>query len=115
MADNEKSVGGWGSKQYIGNCYVKYGLDAQRFNKLFRLQEGRCAGCKEKIAHPVSRADVEVAWKCQVDHDHTAPDQRDAVRGLLCPPCNRLLGKVQDNWQLLLNLHTYLLQERPKL
>ncbi|MFJ2114160.1 endonuclease domain-containing protein [Streptomyces sp. NPDC087850] len=53
-----------------------YGLDAQDYQRLFEYQEGRCAICRE-----TRQANLEV------DHCH----KTQAIRGLLCARCNRIL------------------------
>ena len=94
---------------------MKYGISAAQLRKLFTIQNGKCKGCDEKLSNPFDKTDWSLGWKLQVDHDHSAADQRKAVRGLLCPSCNRLLGKVQDDWARLQRLHDYLLAPRPEL
>jgi len=73
-----------------------YGLSAEEYDRLFRLQGGRCAICRNK-----SRT-IRLA----VDHDH----QTQAVRGLLCKRCNHdLLGGGHDSIDMLLRAIAYLL------
>lgn len=61
-----------------------YGLAKGEYAKLYEFQGGHCALCRR--ATGASR-------KLSVDHDH-ADGQ---VRGLLCRPCNTLLGHARDN------------------
>lgn len=56
-----------------------YGITLDEYERLFIEQNGLCAICK---AEPIK-------YKLAVDHDHDT----GAVRGLLCPPCNRALEK----------------------
>jgi hypothetical protein len=73
----------------------QYGITVEDFNKLFE-QQGRC--CKIcKTTEPNSK------W-C-VDHDH---HNDKAVRGILCSPCNFLLGHAQDSPAILREAANYL-------
>lgn len=60
-----------------------YGLKPGEYAKLYELQGGHCALCQR--ATGASR-------KLSVDHDHAT----GLVRGLLCRPCNTLLGHARD-------------------
>src|ERR1700757_2464970 len=64
--------------------FERYGLTIDEYNGLYELQGGRCALCR--IATGRTR-------RLSVDHDHKTGD----VRGLLCRPCNTLLGRVRDS------------------
>jgi len=59
----------------------KYGLSPEEFADILVFQNGRCAICK--TAEP---RDNRNRW-C-VDHNH----QTKEVRGILCDPCNVILG-----------------------
>ena len=63
-------------------------------------QNGRCAICKS--------ADAGNLGTFHVDHCH----KTGAVRGLLCGNCNHLLGKAQDNLEILEAAKQYLLAHR---
>src|SRR4051812_12621786 len=56
-----------------------YGLEKGQYAELYEFQGGHCALCRR--ATGASR-------KLSVDHDHAT----GRVRGLLCRPCNTLLG-----------------------
>lgn len=61
-----------------------YGLPPGGYDALYAFQGGRCAlGCG---ANGASR-------RLSVDHDH----KTGLVRGLLCRPCNDLLGHIRDS------------------
>jgi hypothetical protein len=60
-----------------------YGLQKGEYAKLYLLQGGVCYLCER--ATGASR-------RLSVDHDHAT----GAVRGLLCRPCNTLLGHARD-------------------
>jgi hypothetical protein len=61
-----------------------YGLTAEQYQQLKELQGGACAICQR--ARGISK-------RLAVDHDH----QTGKVRGLLCGPCNKMLGHARDN------------------
>lgn len=60
-----------------------YGLRKGEYAQLYQFQDGFCALCRR--ATGASR-------RLSVDHDHANGD----VRGLLCRPCNSLLGHARD-------------------
>jgi hypothetical protein len=58
----------------------RYGIDERQFQAMWQRQRGLCDICIKPLpARP------------HVDHDHK--DKR--VRGLLCWPCNRLIGRYR--------------------
>lgn len=69
-----------------------YGLDEQGYKALVTGQSGRCAICGER-AVPLT-----------VDHDH----RTGQIRGLLCDPCNRAVGHLQDSPGICLKAAEYL-------
>lgn len=72
-----------------------YGISPQEYDRIYKLQGGRCAICRNK-----SRS-IRLA----TDHDH----QTQAVRGLLCKRCNHdLLGGAHDSVALLWRALAYL-------
>lgn len=60
-----------------------YGLKKGEYAQLYEFQGGLCALCRR--ATGASR-------RLSVDHDHAT----GLVRGLLCRPCNTLLGHARD-------------------
>lgn len=76
------------SAQHAANIEKVYGLTADEYEALLRLQGGKCAICRQR---PVSR-------RLAVDHDH----KTGAVRGLCCSRCNHdLLGSGFDSVDVL--------------
>lgn len=72
-----------------------YGIDAAEYDRIFQVQGGRCAICRNKPA----------SIRFAVDHDH----QTEAVRGILCKRCNHdLLGGSHDSIDLLWRALAYL-------
>lgn len=73
-----------------------YGIDAAEYDRIFKLQGGRCFICRNKPA----------TIRFAVDHDH----QDEDVRGILCKRCNHdLLGGAHDSVVLLWRAIGYLL------
>lgn len=60
-----------------------YGLEKGEYAQLYQFQGGLCALCRR--ATGASR-------RLSVDHSHATEN----VRGLLCRPCNDLLGHARD-------------------
>lgn len=73
----------------------KYGIDADKYDVLFAVQEGRCATCGYRPS---------TGEHLDVDHCH----ETKQVRGLLCRACNTTLGKVKENTETLNNMINYL-------
>jgi len=74
-----------------------YGITPARVAELLEQQDGRCAICR------IAAHEAPKGMLC-VDHDHLT----GVVRGLLCRPCNYMLGHVNDNAATLRSAATYL-------
>lgn len=72
-----------------------YGIEPGDYDKLYEAQGGRCAICQR--ATGASR-------RLSVDHDHAT----GKVRGLLCRPCNDILGHARDDWRYFARAWSYL-------
>lgn len=72
-----------------------YGLQKGEYAQLYEFQGGKCALCRR--ATGASR-------KLSVDHDHAT----GLVRGLLCRPCNTMLGHARDKALFFLRCILYL-------
>ncbi|WP_234335952.1 endonuclease VII domain-containing protein [Streptomyces sp. NRRL S-920] len=73
-----------------------YGLAPGDYDKLYRLQGGRCAICRRATG---------ATRRLSVDHDHAS----GAVRGLLCRPCNSMLGHARDDIEFFQRAIAYLI------
>lgn len=71
-----------------GARYRKHKLSEAQFKELKESQKGLCAICQKPQVNRKGRS-RELA----IDHDH----QTGRVRGLLCDPCNLLLGYVENH------------------
>ena len=78
------------------NLYKHYGITEEDFHALLVLQEGKCAICRKE--NYIGRG----TWN--VDHNH----ENKEVRGLLCTSCNRGLGYLGDNIEILVAAIRYL-------
>jgi Autographiviridae endonuclease VII len=75
----------------------KYGLTRESYEVMLAVQGGGCAICgTNKWGKNRTRA-------C-IDHDH----ETGRIRGLLCQPCNSLLGMAEDNVRILASAIVYL-------
>lgn len=77
-----------------------YGLSLEEYEDLLRSQDHRCGICGSPDPR---RKNGETGNWC-VDHDH----RTGRVRGLLCHPCNRGIGALGDNIQILKAAVAYL-------
>ena len=73
-----------------------YGVDENCYNKMYSNQNGCCAICK---IHQNKLKKV----LC-VDHNHNT----NMVRGLLCDNCNKGIGNLKDNIEIINNAVIYL-------
>ena len=72
---------------------LSYGLTIDDVQTMLNQQGGNCATCESAfVGQP------------HIDHCHTT----GKVRGLLCGPCNRALGMVKDQVDVLLRMVDYL-------
>lgn len=61
-----------------------YGIEPDDYDRLYCYQEGRCAICQRATGK---------TRRLSVDHNH----ETGRVRGLLCRPCNDMLGHGRDD------------------
>ena len=77
----------------------KYGITLIQYDAMLAKQGGVCAICNE---YSIERTGTHT--RMPVDHDH----KTGAVRGILCNRCNLILGKAEDNTELLTKAINYL-------
>lgn len=77
----------------------RYGLTLEQYEALWQRQDGRCAVCRRELVEGAGRTRATC-----VDHDHDT----GAVRGLLCQTCNRALGLLGDNLEVVRRALDYL-------
>ena len=73
-----------------------FGITLEEYNIMLKQQDNKCLICKT-IKCKSGRAFA-------VDHDHIT----NKIRGLLCSNCNHLLGKAQDDVEILSEAIKYL-------
>lgn len=84
-------------QKWIAHLRRKYGMTLNDYEQMLRSQDGKCAICRTET--PGGRTN-----KMHVDHDHITGE----VRGLLCSPCNQMLGYAKDNINILKKAAKYL-------
>lgn len=78
----------------------RYGLRPGEYDEMLEAGGGVCWICGEPETVPDRRL--------AIDHDHTAHQ----VRGLLCTRCNQVLGRMDDDVDLLRRMADYLGRSR---
>ena len=76
---------------------ARHGLTEEEFWSMYEEQDGTCPICDRHIE----------AEDSAIDHNHTTGE----VRGILCKKCNRGLGLLGDNPEILNRAETYLLKQ----
>lgn len=86
------------TKDYTRNKFLKYyyGITLEKYNEMFKNQNGCCAICKKH--------QVELNKRLFVDHCHNT----GKIRKLLCQKCNTLLGMAEENPDVLKEAINYL-------
>jgi len=85
-------------KSKNNNLIWNYNITLEDYNKMLEKQGGGCAICGSK------EIGVARAIYFYVDHNHTT----DEVRGLLCNPCNCLVGFSREDIKILLKTVAYI-------
>jgi hypothetical protein len=80
----------------------KYGITLEEYEGILAAQGGGCAICESVTPRYKGRVIFHV------DHDHAT----GKVRGLLCHPCNMVLGYVVDSVEMLQRSIQYLERHR---
>ena len=83
-----------------------YGMASYSFNALLLLQDFRCAICSKLLGIDNSNYNTTAC----VDHNHKTGE----VRGILCKPCNSILGFSRDNLGILQYASDYLNNTKEK-
>ena len=74
---------------------AKYGITLAEFDAMLAHQDGKCYICHMNQGKK----------HLSIDHDHATGE----VRGLLCQPCNRFLGRISDRPEAGIRVTTYLM------
>lgn len=87
-------------EQAHDNHVVKtYDLQPGQYTLLLNAQNGLCAICGPVTGHKGA------SKRLAVDHNHTTNE----VRGLLCGPCNQIIGLWRDNPEVFVRGYAYLI------
>lgn len=76
----------------------KYGMDIDEFEAWWIVFRGKCGICNEPMTRP-EKSRGQIMTCVSVDHCH----ETGKVRGLLCSGCNKGLGMLKDNINILKN------------
>ena len=82
-------------RAYLHHIKRVYGLSEPEYSRLVSVQGGTCAICRRATGK---------TRRLSVDHNH----KTGFVRGLLCRPCNDLLGWARDDPALFERAAAYL-------
>lgn len=85
---------------YKSTIKMKYGISIEEYDRLLKLQDGKCALCRKP---EVRRLRGNIA-RLSVDHCHVT----GKIRGLLCSKCNTAIGLFEDNKELMQKAIEYL-------
>lgn len=88
------------TKEYDLELHMKrtYGMSFKDYEEMLFAQDGKCAICKAEPPKDQHKT------RLNIDHCHAS----GKVRGLLCDCCNRALGLMRDNTELLQKAIQYL-------
>lgn len=84
---------------------AKYGVPREVLDKMYVVQEGKCAICGEFKTEYNKRGGL------YIDHCH----QTNIVRGLLCNSCNVVIGMAKEDTSILLKAIEYLVKRKVSL
>ena len=79
----------------------RYNLSWEAYLELLAEQDNKCKICSLELSTISEKHTLNAAC---VDHCHTS----GKVRGILCRPCNLVLGNAKDNTEVLKNAIEYL-------
>lgn len=75
----------------------RYGINIEDYERIWKEQSGKC---------PICGIDLKEVWQVDLDHCHTT----NKVRGILCNPCNLMIGHAKDSSERLKKGAEYLQQ-----
>ena len=87
------------------DSYLKrtYGIDSKQYDEMLATQDYKCAICGKTED---TLLDSGVNKSLAVDHNHETGE----IRGILCENCNRGIGLLQEDVEILENSIKYLNQ-----
>lgn len=87
--------------EYHRNLQRSFGISLDEYLQKFKNQNGACAICQEP---ETTTGKAGTLRRLAVDHCHNS----EKIRELLCSRCNKALGAVKDNVELLKKMIAYL-------
>lgn len=89
------------NKRLLKPKYARHGLTEQEFQTAIKNQDNKCRVCQESLE-----------LNSVIDHDHSCCSGvygcKKCFRGVLCSPCNMVLGILKDDRGALLRAAEYL-------
>lgn len=82
----------------------RYNIKIEDYNKMLAEQSGVCAICNRQE----TQIRLGKVQSLGVDHDH----KTGKIRGILCAKCNTLLGKAEDDINILNSAIDYLTKHK---
>jgi hypothetical protein len=100
---NREQLNDWRRNNWVasGRRFRRRGATQKMYDEMYEAQKGCCALCNEP--------EEKFSWLC-IDHDH----ETGKIRGLLCPNCNRGIGLLGDDANLLKKAAEYIESSKRK-
>lgn len=92
------------NKRWDGKLKRTYGITLDQYNQISEQQNNVCAICKDSDE---DRKHLKFKRLC-IDHNHSTGE----IRGLLCSECNKAIGLLNDDPELLQSAITYLTRKK---
>ncbi len=107
-AKEKRSRPDYPAKQRFFFMQWKYGITQEDFASILEAQDEKCAVCRTPETDVIRPGVTRSGKKNRglvVDHDHTTK----VVRGLLCDRCNRAIGLLREDVEVLRRAAEYVL------
>lgn len=98
--------------KWVRHLWESFRLTADKYWAIHAKQGGVCALCQRATGRPRDASAKNRQKRLAVDHRHaccpTTPTCGKCTSGLLCGPCNKLLGHFRDSADTFLRAADYL-------
>jgi len=92
-------------QRLAANRQRKYGITPEDYNRMLTEQNHECKICSIKFNDNYNlETKIDYEHAQHLDHCHTT----NKIRGILCPCCNKGLGQIKDNPEILTKAINYL-------
>lgn len=81
----------------VKSIIKKYGVSKEEYNSLLLAQSSCCAICSKPIKSTLTKDEINFKDKAIIDHNH----KTNKIRGLLCDMCNKGIGCLNDDVNIL--------------